>query len=261
MRNGEPWIGKRPRQPSRGARPGAVPAAGRGRPQTAMRCVAAQQPGPPQAWAPCRLPSSLPPSFPLSLPRPPGRGPARTPLPARPLSTAARPAGSRPRPRPCGAGRSPAPPGAGSSSPAGEEPREKGSGRSHLARSAAGRRSGLPPTPRSPGLPDSARPLPLPAPRRRASAASTQGPRWRAAKPAPTTSDLTAPRARATPRTAAHVTPRRAAVREARGARERPLAVGSGGFPQREAWLARPLLSRALVCARGGLALGRGPKL
>lgn len=49
------------------------------------------------------------------------------------------------------------------------------------------------------GSPDSARPL---CSRRRdaaASAASTQGPRWRAAKPAPTTSDLTAPRARTRP--------------------------------------------------------------
>lgn len=97
MRNGEPWIGKRPRQPSRGARPGAVPAAGRGRPQTAMRCVAAQQPGPPQAWAPCRLPSSLLPSRSLSLlhpaaaPRAPRSPPGRSaPPPGRPEAAPAR---------------------------------------------------------------------------------------------------------------------------------------------------------------------------
>lgn len=90
-----------------------MPAAGRGRPQTAMRCVAARpssagQPGPPQAQRRAAPPpsflsflSALPPS---ARPRPPQA--PRSPAGRGPLTTAARPGGSRPRPRPCGAGRS-----------------------------------------------------------------------------------------------------------------------------------------------------------
>ena len=97
MRNGEPWIGKRPPQPGRGARPGAVPAAGRGRPQTAMRYVAAQQPGPPQARrrAASFLPSFLPPLSPslrpAAAPRAPRSPPGRSaPPPGRPEAAPAR---------------------------------------------------------------------------------------------------------------------------------------------------------------------------
>lgn len=107
------------------------------------------------------------------------------------------------------------------------------------------------------GLPDSARPLPLPAPRRRASASSTQGPRWRAAKPAPTTCDLTAPR-RARARPAGPAPPRRrAAAHVATPCRSRAggrAATGAppGGAGGERAGLPRPLPSPSPRVGTGG---------
>lgn len=233
-----------------------MPAAGRGRPQTAMRCVAARpssagQPGPPQAQRRAAPPpsflsflSALPPS---ARPRPPQA--PRSPAGRGPLTTAARPGGSRPRPRPCGAGRSPAPPGAGASPPAGEEPRREGKRLSSPGAQRCGPALRPPPAPRGSrtrrGRCRSRRrdAAPQPLPHR-----GQDG-----GRPSRRQRRLTSPRrARTTPRAAAHVTPRRAAVREARGAHQRPLAVGSGDAPAGSVVCA----ASALPClrVRGGLA-------
>lgn len=197
MRNGEreaapaaqPWGEAR-----RCARCGARPAAD----GDALRCGAAQQRGAarPAAGPAPRRAASLLPFLPFRSPSlRPAAAPAGSPLPGRP-----RAAHHRRQAR-----RKPPPPEAMRRRPLARSSRRRclTAGRRGAAerREAveltwrAALRAGAPASPRSPGLPDSARPLPLPAPRRRASAASTQGPRWRAAKPAPTTSDLTAPRA------------------------------------------------------------------